>query len=109
MENWLAFFKYEGKREDIMRTIIENDQYISKAHNRFTKFTQDEKMIELYNSREKFEHDKATALCVAREEGLEQGDKERSIITATIMKSDGLPIDTIIKYTSLTKEEIENL
>ncbi len=45
----------------------------------------------------------------AIEEGREEGLEERSILIAKKMKKDGLPLDFIIKYTGLTKEEVEKL
>ncbi len=41
--------------------------------------------------------------------GVEKGKKERDKEIAKKMKKDGLPIDMILKYTALTKEEIENI
>ena len=40
-----------------------------------------------------------------REKGIKEGIKE----TAKRLKEDGIPIENIIKYTNLSKEEIENL
>lgn len=34
-EKWMAYFKFEGKREEIMETIIKDDKIFSKAHDRF--------------------------------------------------------------------------
>ena len=44
-----------------------------------------------------------------REEGRAEGIHQANINTARQMKSDGLPIDTIAKYTNLSIEEIESL
>ena len=48
-----------------------------------------------------------------RKEGLAKGEKngemKTNIATATKMKEDGFPINTIQKYTGLTAEEIERL
>ena len=45
----------------------------------------------------------------AKEEGLEQGRTAEKIEMARAMKDDKEPIDKIIKYTGLSKEEIEKL
>ena len=42
-------------------------------------------------------------------EGIEQGEKNEKIKIARDMKSDGLPVATIIKYTGLSAEEIAAL
>lgn len=44
-----------------------------------------------------------------REEGRAEGIKENKRNTARSMKKDGLPLDTIAKYTTLSIEEIETL
>ena len=43
------------------------------------------------------------------EQGIEQGEQKKSISIASDMKSDGLPIATISKYTGLSAEEIAAL
>lgn len=43
------------------------------------------------------------------EKGIEQGSKQEKIGIARNMLKDNMPIDTIIKYTGLKKEEIESL
>ena len=42
-------------------------------------------------------------------EGIKEGAKQEKIAIAKDMKSDGLPVATIAKYTGLTAEEIKNL
>ena len=42
-------------------------------------------------------------------QGMVQGEKNAYISTARQMKSDGMPIELIIKYTGLSAEEIEKL
>nr|WP_121272935.1 hypothetical protein [Pedobacter schmidteae] len=43
------------------------------------------------------------------EQGLEKGAHTKAIETAKKMSADNMPIDQIIKYTGLSKEEIEAL
>ena len=43
------------------------------------------------------------------EEGIEQGVDKRNLEIAKTMKADNEPIDKIIKYTQLTKEQIEKI
>ena len=42
-------------------------------------------------------------------QGMAQGEKNAHIATAKQMKSDGMPIELITKYTGLSAEEIEKL
>lgn len=41
--------------------------------------------------------------------GIEKGERKKQIEIAKEMKDDGFPIESIMKYTKLTREEIENL
>ena len=60
---------------------------------------------------------RATEICQAREEGLEQwrtegeasGRAERETEMAKAMKNDNKPVDEISKYTGLSAEEIGKL
>ena len=46
---------------------------------------------------------------LAKRNGLAKGKKEEKLAVARKMKEDGLTVDIIMKYTDLTKEEIEKL
>ena len=49
------------------------------------------------------------AVKVAEEKGEKKGRKEEKVEIATEMKKDGEAIEKIIKYTNLSKKEIEKL
>ena len=42
-------------------------------------------------------------------QGMAQGEKNAHIATAKQMKSDGMPIELIVKYTGLTADDIDKL
>ena len=44
-----------------------------------------------------------------RQEGREEGERKKAIETAKKMKNDGVEINIIMKYTGLSREEIEKL
>ena len=46
---------------------------------------------------------------ISREEGREEGREEREREIAREMKKDGAEVEMIMKYTGMTKEEIEAL
>ena len=46
---------------------------------------------------------------IEHELGVKEGITQGKLETARNMKSDSMPIDLIIKYTGLTREEIEKL
>ena len=45
----------------------------------------------------------------AEKEGILQGENQKAISIAKEMLKDGMPIESISKYSGLTKDEIENL
>ncbi|MGB0864450.1 MAG: Rpn family recombination-promoting nuclease/putative transposase, partial [Saprospiraceae bacterium] len=52
-------------------------------------------------------HREKDMLGTAKEEGIKKGKKQNALEIATQMKKDKMPINLIIKYTGLAKEEIE--
>ena len=87
------------------------------AENIFRDVTLDERAWVEKRSRELAEHTRATEICQAREEDLEQGRTEgeasgraeREIEMAKAMKSENEPVDKIIRSTGLSAETIEKL
>ena len=73
----------------------------------------DKKFANFMDQEEEAKKLRNTLMAEATMEGVEQGIKEgenkRNIEIALNMKKDKVDIDTIIKYTNLSKEEIENL
>ncbi len=104
-ENWLAFFKYEGKREDIMQVVVDDSEIFTKAHNRFTNFTKNDELVELYEARQKWQMDRDTAIGYAEMKGIEKGIEE----TAVKMLNEGFDEKIIAKITGLSKEAVLEL
>ena len=50
-----------------------------------------------------------TAKEEGRKEGIEEGEKRKSMEMALRMRDDGMPLEVIAKYTGLSVEEIRNL
>jgi len=107
-KKWIEFFIYEGKEKEKMIVLL-NDDTIKKAHEQYTKFTADEQMQRIYETRWKDMIDRNSLLETGRREGKTEGKIEGKIEAAKSMLADGLSIETIMKYTSLTREEIEKL
>ena len=116
-EKWLAFFKYEGTREDIMQVVVDNSDLLTKAHKRFKTFTKNDELVELYEARQKYQMDRDTAIGYAEmkgiEKGIEQGEKkgsyEKAIATASVLKKAGIAIELISESTGLTAGDIDKL
>jgi predicted transposase/invertase (TIGR01784 family) len=111
LENWMAFFKYEGQEEDIMKTIIKNNPNIAKAHDKYNAFTLNDKYIEMYEARLKWQRQYSSDVTYAEEQGIKkgiiEGKIEGIIEDALAMKKDGLTVEKISLYTGLSIKEIE--
>ena len=99
LENWVKFI--ESPEEMKMGEI--EDENIKKAQEELEKISGDEYEQELALKREMFLHDMASL----EAKGYRDGEKDNSKKIAKKMIMDGLDIEIIIKYTGLTKEEIE--
>jgi predicted transposase/invertase (TIGR01784 family) len=71
------------------------------------KFTPDEK--NKYEESLKYYRDLKNVVDTSFDEGKAEGKVEGKLEIARQMKSEGEPIEKIIRFTGLTKEEIENL
>jgi len=115
--HWLLFFKEEGMESPLLKTIVESDPIIQKAHQEYSKFSGTDQYREAYEARLKWQRDQDSLIYFARLEGEAQGiakgeakgKREDKIETARNMKADGIPTKTIAKYTGLSVEEIEKL
>jgi len=97
--NWLKFLSAERKED--LEMLAERSPQVKKAVVRLMELSNDERTRLLYESRQKMEWDNQ-----AREHGA-RGEERVSI--AKNMLADGEPIDKIVRYTSLTYEEVEGL
>ena len=94
-----------------------DNKYVKKAEKEYEYLTGDDEIRRLAYLREKGLRDEMAAMAKARREGHAEGLVEgetKGIATnkketAKKMLADKVDIETIIKYTGLTKEEIENL
>ena len=109
IRKWLTYLKTEGKEEDIMKILIQEDKEIEKAHNIYQKFTKDEELLEIYEAREKFRKDYASILDSKVEEAEKRGELKKNLEIAKKMKIEGDDIKKIARITGLTIEEIEKL
>lgn len=108
-EKWLAFFKYEGQKEAIVETIIKDEPILKKAHTKYTRFTSDDKLMEAYEARIKYQLDYNTDIEYAMEKGIEKGIKEKALEDAGKMLEKGLTDELVMDITGLTAEEVKEL
>ena len=100
-----------------MKFLLNHYDNIKKAHPEYKKFTQDEKMRELYEAREKFRKDVNTRIHDNRkegreeglQEGMQKGRHEEKKLLAAKLKQAGMETAFIQDMTGLSEEEIQNL
>jgi predicted transposase/invertase (TIGR01784 family) len=125
VEKWCYFFKHANKTSEAdLRKLIGSDLVIERAYEELNQFNWTEEELFTYEQETKRIMDNQAAedykikqmkLQVieaeikGKEEGKVEGKVEEKIEIAKEMLLDGEPIEKIIKFTKLTKEEIEGL
>lgn len=113
LEKWSQYFIYEGEDNAVMETLLKDEPVFQKAHHEFKRFTEDERLRDIYESRLKAQRDYVTLIENAREQGLEQGIEQGTIDTkretAISMLKDSIAVEKISLYTGLSVEEIRTL
>ena len=116
LERVSLYFRYanDPDREALLELLIDSgDKAIILAENIFRRLTADDMEYEMLVAREKFEHQYNTDLSEARNEGLRQGEASgraaERLEMAKAMRSENIDIETIIKISGLTREEIDKL
>lgn len=111
LEQWLTFIINDNLEEIAMM----DNKYIKKAEEELELLNSDEKEKELARLREKAIRDENAAIAGALErgimqgieQGIEQGQNQKAIQIAKKMIEEKIDIETIVKITGLTREEIE--
>jgi predicted transposase/invertase (TIGR01784 family) len=105
---WINFFikPYEVMEE---KKMDELDEKIRKAYEEFQKLNENEEERNLaehrYMELKRIKHLKEYEF----KSGIAEGEKQKQLEIAKKMLEDKVEVETIIKYTGLTKEEIENI
>ena len=115
---WIKFIKDlevkemsndEEKDEKLEETI----KAIQEAEKKYEELCQDEHARYIAELRQKYIEETVSVRQLGYEKGIEEGKKEGKEEgikkVAKMMKDDNYPIDKIMKYTKLSKEEIEKL
>ena len=93
--------------------LAENSEIMKKANTAISVMEMSPRDKWLYDSRMKYEHDRASCINEGYQNGLKQGfadgSYQKAIETANLMKKANCEIDFIIQMTGLSKEEIEKL
>ena len=86
-----------------------NSKEIAQAFESLEILSHNPKKRALYEARKKELMDIDNGMYVNRLEGMAEGEIEAKLEMAREMKSDGEPLEKIMKYTHLTKEQIDAL
>jgi predicted transposase/invertase (TIGR01784 family) len=90
---------------ELIEEAIKMDKAIQKAETKLRIVSQDDETRRIYEMREKALSDWTSGINHAKREGR----KERNVEIAQNMITDGEPIEKIMRYTNLTRVEVENL
>jgi predicted transposase/invertase (TIGR01784 family) len=113
LAKWIQYFKYEGKENEAMKTILHNDSVIKKAHKEYINFTGSDEYRELYEARQKWIRDQATLVYGAREEGkkegVREGNRERALTIAKKLLNKGVAVEEVADMTGLEINEVKKI
>ncbi len=111
VNQWLAII--DDVDEELIEMAKEKNELLRKVEVEFVELSGDEETRRIEELKDKWERDYKSGMSYARKEGLEQGmeqgEKNKSIEIAKEMLENGEKIEKIEKYTKLTKVEIEKL
>ena len=107
--NWLKFI--ETDNPEVREVLAENSEIMKKANTAISVMEMSPRDKWLYDSRMKYEHDRASCISEGYRQGLERGlDKgayQKALETAKLMRMHNYPIAEICTMTGLSKEEVE--
>lgn len=111
VNQWLAIIDDVDK--ELIEMAEEKNQLLRKVRAEFVELSGDEETRRLEELKDKWVRDYKSGVSYARQEGLEQGleqgEKNKSIEIAKEMLNNDIDTEMIIKCTKLAREEIENL
>ena len=103
----------DGKSKGVMEVLAKKNKDIKSAYDLLQIISHDEKARMIYEARQAEIHDQLPRLHSAHQkgkaEGKTEGLKKAKVNFARLMLSEGEAIAKIIKYTGLSREEIEKL
>ena len=97
-----------NNKEDLNK-ISKGDKVMEGVANKITSLSMDDYIKGYYIKEEQDEWMRNVDIADARKTGFDEGINQNKIETAKKMKEENIPLDIIVKITSLTKEEIEKL
>ena len=106
-DKWLYVFRHLANLQDRPKRLQEKIFQRLFESAEIAQFSPSEK--DAYEESLKYYRDIKNVVDTSKEEGIEAGISKRNIEIAKMMKQNGEPIDKIMRYTNLSREEIEDL
>ena len=107
LKNWILFLK--SNKEEDMSQLLKEDTIFEKAINKYNYFTDNEDLLNEYDRREAYLVYQASLMRGSKEEGIEQGIRERNYAIAKNLKQMNMDNASISKATGLSIEEVRKL
>ena len=107
LEKIIMMLQLEEK--DKLKKLAKDDMELIVMEKKIEDMSENPWAVCLYDKEERIKQIHDIDVADAHEKGLEKGSKQKEIEIAKNMLKDNIPIDTIIKYTNLSLEEIETL
>jgi len=105
--NWLKFIETDD--EEVRKMLAQESPMIRKANSTIELIEMSPRDKWLYESRMKYEHDRASCISEGYREGVDKGAYQKALETAKLLKQLGDSIQKIVQVTGLNKEEVEKL
>ncbi|MGM0498569.1 MAG: PD-(D/E)XK nuclease family transposase [Bacteroidota bacterium] len=107
LENWLYFFKNEGKseRDESMSRLLDENPFIKKAHEKYISFIKNEELVRAYEERMKLKQDYYSCIESIKAEG--QQVNQRAIAKKMLQK--GYKIEDISEFTGVDILELKKV
>ena len=107
INQWLVFI--DDYNKELVKVDEKKNETLKKARIEMNYLTGDAEVRRLAELREKWEMDRISAINHATRVGKEEGAKEKAIQIAKEMLNESISVETIMKLTKLSKEEIEKI
>ena len=105
--NWLKFIETDDR--EVRKMLEQESPTMKKANAAISVMEMSPRDKWLYDSRMKYEHDRASCISEGYRQGLDKGAYQTKLETAKLMKKMNYPISDICTISGLSVEEIEKL
>ena len=111
IEKWVIFLRDSTDKEkrDLLNRIMATNRGIKEAGEILMTISADEREWAIQESRYKGKMDYESGLAASHAKGVEEGVEKGKIEDARGMKAENIPVETIVKITGLTAEQVAAL